>query len=86
MGNFTNEFMVKKETDKYTILVYVEMLSPVENFTFYNLTIGPASSWVMNNFEEYTNDEISVKINPWHKYPQKKGLGHSFWERIDTRN
>lgn len=52
-------------------LEYYRMMG-VEHFTFYNLTIGPAASCVMNNLEKWTNGEVSVKINPWHRYPQKR--------------
>ncbi len=44
----------------------------VEHFTFYNISIGPATSCVMNHIGEWSNGEISVKVNPWHKYPLKK--------------
>ncbi len=44
----------------------------VEHFTFYNISIGPATSCAMNHIGDWSNGEISVKVNSWHKYPQKK--------------
>lgn len=49
-------------------------LMGVEKFTFYNLSIGPATSCIMNHMSDYHKGKVKLNVLPWHNYPLKEHI------------